>query len=220
MRQKRLRDGCPGVRPNGGRLKMVMKALANSLLVSLLWDGASALAQPTKAEVDQLVERYQPRLDWLTAEAIESVWRERLQDEPWYRKIYGHWAALKDDPHMLRKLKGDRLCAETEPSNRDTTFQGFAKQYRCTGAIRERRYSGETVFYANLDASGLLASAVLYARIPLPFPFRGIARDQETAMRELHSEMSVRMDNARAPPGAHVEYSPDLDHLKFAAQFR
>jgi len=200
-------------------MKIFMKVAV--FVVSLLCGGATALAQrPTKAELDELVERYKPRLPSVTAEDIESLWLDRLKDEPWYSKLHGEWVARKDDPHILQKLQDEHSCTKTELSNRDTTFQGYAEQYRCTADISEPDYSGHMVFYANLDGSGLLASVVVLAWIPLPFSAPGIGPDEIAAMRELCSDIFVRIDNARAPPGVHVNYGKDLNSLKFAAQFR
>src|SRR5262249_42751318 len=92
----------PMTRRRGGEMKIFMKEAV--FVVSRLCGGATALAQrPTKAELDELVERYQPRLPSVTAEGIESVWLDRLKDEPWYRKLHGEWVARKDDPHILQK---------------------------------------------------------------------------------------------------------------------
>ena len=201
-------------------MKIAMAAVV-MLGFSFVSGGTGPLAQePPKAVVDELVERHKPRLQGLTAEAIERVWREQVQSEPWFRKLHAQWAAQKDDPDIVQTLRDDPSCAEVDPSNQDTTFQGQAKQYRCMGDIRERDYSGQMVVYVNVNGSGLLASAVMLARIPLPFPFGGIGPDEQAALLELYSDMTTRMDNARAPPGSHVEYSKDLEYLKFAAQFR
>ena len=200
-------------------MKIVMKVPV--FVISLLCADATALAQQlTKAELAELVERYKPRLPSLTAEGIESVWRETLQREPWYGRLHAHWMALKDDPDIARTLHDDPSCAETDLSTQDTTFRGHAKQYRCTGEVRALDRPGHMVFHANLNADGLLTSAVVVARIPIPFSAPGIGPDEIAAVRELYSDIISRTDIARAPPGVHLEYSKDLDVLKFAMQFR
>src|SRR5215510_4089805 len=100
---------------DGGEMKIAIKVPV--FIVSLLCGGATALAQqPTKAELDELVERYKPRLPSLTAEGIESVWLETLQREPWYGRLHAHWMALKNDPDIARTLHDDPSCAETDLS--------------------------------------------------------------------------------------------------------
>ena len=42
----------------------------------------------------------------------------------------------------------------------------------------------------------------------------------QAGMRELLSDIWSRVDNARAPAGVRLEYSKDLDTVKFAVQFR
>src|SRR5262245_56909947 len=88
---------------DGGEMKIAIKVPV--FIVSLLCGGAAALAQqPSKAELDELVERYKPRLPSVTAEGIESLWLDRLQDEPWYRKLHGTGWRERTIPTLCRSL--------------------------------------------------------------------------------------------------------------------
>jgi hypothetical protein len=206
-------------------MQKIFVALFGALILCGTIDRAHAgQAAPSPAVVEELYQRYSPRVKGLTRAKVENIWLARARDEPWYQRVYDIIKAGKDNPELVIKIRREFPCENTSTSRRDQTYAVAATQYRCTANVSAEGNSASIVFYLNLDDSGRFESYVVYQSMPGQFAKQareaGIAPNDALALAELHSEVTSRIDNARVPSGGHVEYSKDFDTQKFAVRFR
>lgn len=181
------------------------------------------------ATINELYQRYKPRLKELNPEKIENIWRDLSESQPWYRHLYTLLNVDRDNPQLIQKLQREIPCAEPAAQTRDVTYSVAAKQYRCTASLvtpgADDQASAIIVVYLNLNEIGTLESAAIYQTFPAGTFTRqmaegGIPANEVSALVELHSEVLSRIDNARAPSGSYVEYSKNMENQKFAIRFK
>jgi hypothetical protein len=184
---------------------------------------AQQLAPP--AAVNELYQRYKPRLTQLTPGRIENIWHSQSERQPWYRHLYTLLNVDRDNPQLIQKLQREISCVETTTLTRDVTYSVAAKQYQCAMSLSIPGADGHVVIYLNLNGAGTLESAVIYQTFLAETFARqmaagGLPANEGSALIELISEVVSRIDNARAPSGSYVEYSKDMDTQKFAVRFK
>lgn len=203
----------------------IMVALFGALILCCSIDRANAgQTDPSPAVLEELYQRYKPRLKTLTLPNLENIWRARAKSEPWYQVVYDIIKAGKDSPELANKLRREFPCEDTSSSGRDQTYALTAKQYRCTATVSAEGADASIVFYMSLDDTGRFVNYVAYQSMigatVKQFTDGGLTRSDALALAELHSEVSSRIDNARAPSGGYVEYSKYFDTQKFAVRFK
>jgi len=63
----------------------------------------SALAQqPSAATINELHQRYKPRLPDLTPAMIRGMWQSQLEDPPWFQPTYSVLQAEKENPRIIQ----------------------------------------------------------------------------------------------------------------------
>jgi hypothetical protein len=212
----------------------MMKITSVALVLTFTFVGGASFAASAQqvappSAVNELYERYKPRLWQLTPGKIENIWRSLSNINPWFRSVYAILNADRDNPMLVQKLEREIPCAETTALTRDVTYTATIKQYRCTvrvpipGAVVQS--SADEVIYLNLNEINTLESVVIYQTVPAEVHVRqmlagGTPANEVPALVELHSEIMSRIDNARAPSGSYVEYSKNMEDEKFAARFK
>ncbi len=206
-------------------MRKIFVALFGALILCSTIDRAHAgQAAPSPAVVEEIYQRYSPRVKGLTRAKVENVWLARAKDEPWYQETYGNVYKSKDSPEQVKEFRREFPCEVISGARRDPTYAMTATQYRCTASFTVQGIDASIVFYMNLNDTGRLESFVLYQSMPGLFAKQsreaGIAPNDALALAELHSEVTSRIDNARVPPGGYVEYSKYFDTQKFGVRFK
>jgi hypothetical protein len=211
-----------GMRPT---MRKIIVALFGALILCCTIDRAHAgQVAPNPAVVEEIYQRYSPRLKSLTRAKVENIWLDQAKTEPWYQAVYEIIKAGKDNPELANKLRREFPCEDSSTSRRDQTYAVAARQYRCTTNVSAEGIDASIVFYLNLDDTGRFESYVVYqstiGATVKTFTDAGLAPNDALVLAELHSEVKSRIDNARAPPGGYVEYSKYFDTQKFAVRFK
>jgi hypothetical protein len=192
-----------------------------SVGVSILCCGTiqNSLAQqsPSVATINELYQRFKPRLERLTPSMIEEIWQAQSRKEPWFQAMYLVLYREKDNPLIVEKFQHEMPCAETANQTRETTYGTPAKQFRCTAQMPAPISNVNTIIFLNLNSANTLESAVVYQMFSRR-ALNELAPEMPAVAWELHFDILSRVDNARAPAGSYAEYSEAGQ--KFAVRFK
>jgi len=181
-------------------------------------------ATPNSAVIQEIFQRYSPRLQGLTPAKVENIWRGQAESKPWFRHTYTNANASKDSPQQVKEFMREFTCEVVSGSRRDLTYAIAATQHRCTAELSVEGIKASIVFYMNLNDTGRLESFVFYqnmhgANVVKLATDAGLSQRDAMTLIELHFDVLSRIDNARAPSGSFVEYNKTGD-AKFAVRFR
>lgn len=204
--------------------KLFVALLVTLILCTTIDRALADTTTPSSAVVQEIYQRYSPRLQSLTPTKVENIWRGQAKREPWYQRTYNILDRGKDDPELVNMFRREFPCEETSTAARDRTYAVVARQYRCAATLSVDGVSANVAFYLNVNDIGTLESVAFYQSMHgatiKQLIDAGLSQHDAMVLAELHSEVKSRIDSARAPPGVYVEYSRTGDAQKFAVRFK